>query len=77
MNESVSVSSVGVARASRVVVAASRRNRLFASAWSNELSLTAEVRDRETRSPAHETLALPGPAILRGLGDQFCLFFNF
>jgi len=51
----------GVAHASRVLVSASRRNNLFEKSKNLHGVPTRfrKVRDRETRSPARETHALP------------------
>src|SRR5438309_6702639 len=48
-----------IAHASRVLVSASRRNKLSLKYNSEFLATVEEVRDRGTRSPARETRALP------------------
>ena len=64
----------GVAHASRMLVSASRRNNLF-ERWGSFHGVHAsrKVRDRERRSPARVTRALPGKGAQIGGGVRiFC-----
>lgn len=59
-----------VARASRVLVSASRRNELFYYSIDQQAARVRKVRDSETPSPARETHALPRPELARTYYDQ-------